>query len=226
MAIKKRVYIVITIISLVLYLAGVASGIFISNYFMSKTSQEVKTLSETIENIKVDTENFQLEQLYLSSIGKEGSCKFLVSSIDELEKELRFFWDRLPKRLEEFEKYGQVTEEYNKLKRDYTFALLRTWMFSYTLREQCDKNIVPILYFYSKSCEECLNQGIELDNYKVYSASIGKRVFVFTVDLDIGEPIVTIIKNTYNITETPSLIVNKDVYKGFMSTEELKKISV
>lgn len=220
----KKVYLIAAIISFVLYVAGVLTGIFTERYVSSSALKEVETLKGSMASMQTDMENLQLQQLYLSVVGEEKSCPFLVSSVSQLEKELTIFWGKLPKRLEEFERYGTITKEYEELKKDYTFVLLRTWMLSTDLRDRCDKTIVPILYFYSKDCNECSDFGLVLDNAKSEQETKDVRVMVFTVDLYMNEPIVNIIKDTHSITYAPSIIINKEVYKGVLSEEEIGKI--
>lgn len=220
----KKVYLIAGILSLVLYVAGIVTGIFTERYTSSSALREVESLKETMNSLQTDMENVQLQQLYLSIVGEEKACTFLISSVSQLEKELTSFWGKLPKRLEEFERYGKVTKEYEELKKDYTFVLLRTWMLSSDLRERCDKNIVPILYFYSKDCEECLDFGLVLDKVKVSQEAKGRKVMIFTIDLYMNEPIVNIIKDIYSITYAPSIILNKNLYKGTLSDSEIGKI--
>jgi len=221
---EKKIYIVAAILSLILYMAGVVTGIFTERHVSSSTLKEIEFLKQTMKYLQRDMENAQLQQLYISTIGGEEACSFLISSISQLEFELTDFWDKLPKRLEEFEKYEKTTESYQELKNDYTLVLLRTWMLSSDLREKCNKDVVPILYFYSKDCDECIDFGATLDRVKSDEETKGKDVMIFTVDMYMNTPIVNIIKDTYNITYAPSIIINKDVYKGVMSYDEIEKI--
>jgi len=213
--IPRRVYIVSLILSLILYAAGVLTGIFTERYITSKTWREIQELQESMEKIKYDIENLQLQDMLFLTLGRKESCKFLSSLMGEIESELSTFWSKLPPRLEEYEFFGEVPESYIKLKKDYTFVALRAWIISLNLKEQCDPNILPVLYFYSKNCKECLEQGYAMDRFRVLAKSIGKTPMVFTLDLEMDEPVLSIIKKIYNLTEAPSIILDSKVFRGF-----------
>lgn len=213
--IPKRVYIFSLVLSLILYVAGILTGILTERYLTSKTWREIQELQRNIEKIRYDVENLQLQDMLFLTLGRKESCEFLSSLMSEIENELSIFWSKLPPRLEEYELFEEVPESYNKLKKDYTFVALRAWIISLNLKEQCDPNILPVLYFYSRNCEECLKQGYAMDRFRELAKAIGKTPMVFTLDLEMEEPVLLVIRRIYNLTEAPSIILDSNVFKGF-----------
>jgi hypothetical protein len=217
---KKKIFFLAGIATIILYFLGILTGYFIQKDVLLKTEEDLNKIQEEFKTYKENLETVQLEQLYISTYQGESSCNFLVSIINEMQKNLSYFWSKLPSKLEVYEKYSQIQPEYVELKRDYTMLSIRAWLLSLNVKEKCGKDIVPVLYFYSKECERCIEQGDVLDKLR----SEDKRLAVFTIDINLNESIITVIKNTYNITEAPSLVVEKNTsLKGFTSEEQLKQ---
>jgi len=214
--IPKEAYFIIAGISIVLYLAGVFTGILTERYLSQKTLEELRKLNEEINNLRVETENLQLESLLFLASPSEKNCQILSSLMQNIEAELREFWKKLPARLEAYEKYGPITAEYEELKRNYAFVSIRAWIISKTLKERCDPNIVPVLYFYSRyNADECLKQGFALDNFRRYAKENGKIPMVFTIDMTLDEPIIKVILDSYGITRAPAVIIDSKVFQGY-----------
>ncbi len=211
----------VAIISFILYIAGIITGISVQNFFLTQTELQISQLEDTINSLKTKTENLQIENLYLSTLG-EKSCNFLISSSNQIQNELSYFWDKLPKRLEEYEKTNPITPEYAQLKRDYTFVVLRSWLISLSIKEKCNKEIIPTLYFYSKDCNNCIEQGKILDQLKNQT----KQFSVFIIDFNSDEPVVKAIKDVYNITQVPSFVINNIAFQGFKTFDELRRIII
>ena len=217
---RKKLLLIAGITTIVLYFMGILTGYFVQVKVLSTTQEELKKIQEEFYDYKQNLENIQLEQLYLTTHQGELSCKILISTIDEMHNNLAYFWDKLPSKLEVYEKYSEIQPEYVKLKRDYTLLSIRTWLLSLDVKEKCGEEIIPALYFYSGDCDSCINQSYVLDNLKKENPNFS----AFIVDFNLDEPIVKIIKNVYNVTEVPSFIINDKLYSGYRSLEQMKKI--
>ncbi len=210
--VNRQIYLNAAVLTIILYVLGIFTGFFLYKSQMEETSKELETL-------RVKLENLQLENMYLTTNQGSLSCKFLSVSLKNLEKKIMEFSKRLPRRLESYEKYGKVNSEYEKLKRDYMLLSLRTWILASSIKDRCGRDIIPILYFYSKDCDTCVKQGEELD--KIRS---DPRVMIFVVDYNLDEPIVKIIEDSYNVTTVPSLIIDEKLVSGFRNATELRKL--
>ena len=220
---RKRLLIIASITTIILYSLGILTGYFIQENILSKTQEELKKIQEEFFEYRSNLENLQLEQLYLTTYQGELRCDFLVSSINDINQRMYYFWSKLPPRLEKIEKFEGIEPEYTKLKRDYTLLSIRAWLLSLNVKEKCREKIFPVLYFYSsdsKKCEKCVGQGVVLDEVKKKHDEFS----AFLVDFDMDEPIVKAIKSAYNITKLPAFVIDKKIYEGFKSLDEFEKI--
>ena len=217
---KKKLILIASITTIILYSLGVLTGYFIQEKVLSKTQEELNKIKEEFFEYRSNLENLQLEQLYLTTYQGELRCDFLVSSISDINQRMYYFWSKLPPRLENFE---GIEPEYTKLKRDYTLLSIRAWLLSLNVKEKCGEKIFPVLYFYSsdsKKCEKCVEQGVVLDEIKKKHNEFS----AFLVDFDMDEPIVKAIKSAYNITKLPAFVIDKKIYEGFKNLDEFEKI--
>lgn len=217
---ERKLYIVTGITTVVLYITGILTGFYIYTMTREKASEDFKKLEDEISKYRNRLESLQLEQLYLTSYQGELGCRFLTSSIDSVQKDLSYFIGKLPKRLEVYEKYSNIDQNYEKLKKEYMLVSLKAWLISLSIRDKCKENIIPILYFYSKNCTSCIQQGYVIDGIREEN----ENVLVFTIDLNLNEKWIKIIKDMYNITKAPALIIGDQSYQGFKTYEELINI--
>lgn len=209
----RKIYILAAVLSLIFYFVGVFTGFFIQNSTLKYTEQRVSILQRRVENL-------QLEYVYLSTSNDKFSCKFLSSLLDDTSKDMWSIRDELVK-LESNPK-SQNSYNYLDLKREYSLASVRAWILNSAIKERCDENVTVVLYFYSIPCDKCLEQGNILDQLK--SDTFGSKLRVFVLDVGVDEPIVETLKNTYLITETPSLVIGNQTFQGFLDKSMLKDI--
>jgi len=67
-----------------------------------------------------------------------------------------------------------------------------------------------------------IGENITIDDLRKEYFKDKLRVFVLNVDTD--ESIVQVLKKTYNITETPSIVIRESTYIGLMEREKLSEI--
>ena len=235
---KKRNYIILfaIIASIVLYLSGVLSGLYANKIVEKSTARDISSLKlETSKDLDIlqryvnflDTnlKNMQLEQTFTESLTEEEMCTFSIISINELFNQLSYYWDRLPYRIEEYERYNEPVEEYNLLKQQYAHLSIRTWIMARSQHEKCNIDLVHGLYFYSADCEECIKQGEQLDKLNSMITEAGREIVMFPIDFYLEQPIVNNLKEYYGINFTPAIIINDKVFQGrlFKADELLPK---
>lgn len=213
---RQRVYILAAISSLLLYAVGVFTGAMILSYTDSKSSKELALLQDEIRGYGSDLEAIELEQLYLASGQSELGCKFIVNSLNRIQADLRYFLDRLPEKLEVFEAENPTDQGYEELKKEYMTVSLKAWLLSLSVKEKCGEDISPILYFYTRDCETCIEQGQTLDQARQEAG-----VLVYTIDLNLESDAVSIVKEAYGVSTAPSLIIGDKSYQGPVSYREL-----
>ncbi|HYD03051.1 MAG TPA: hypothetical protein VEC16_02015 [Alphaproteobacteria bacterium] len=217
--IKRSTLVVIAVIlSAVLFFAGLISGLsyskFVEYRLEENTKKEVGFLIEYVDELDTELQSLQLQERFIDSMDEDYSCQFSDAYFSEINPELIHYWSILPTRLEEYERNNEDTEEYLALKKEYTKVSLRAWIAAKENYEKCNTEIVPILYFYSKDCEVCVEQGQQLDELAEMLTNRGKSLTVFTVDYNYDEPTLNLIKTYYNITSVPAIIANENVLQG------------
>ena len=110
----------------------------------------------------------------------------------------------------------------SELEKDYSLLSVRAWILNSYVTEKCVEDKVVILYFYSVPCSDCIKQGNILDDLREKKFKDRLRVFVLNYDSD--EEIVKVLKKTYNITETPSIVIGNSTYVGLMERDKLSDI--
>jgi len=230
---KTGIIVVAVIVSIVLYLAGVFSGLHANKLIKEETEQDIYTLKEEtkqdleslqnyVDFLDKSLKNMQLEQTFMETLTSEEMCAYSAISLDELFNQLGYYWDRLPFRMEEYERYNEPSEEYNLLKQQYAHLSIRAWIIAKNQYEKCNKDMVNGLYFYSADCEECIAQGEQLDDLNKKMKDLNKDMVLFPIDFFLNDTIVVNLKKYYSIKSTPALIINNEVYQGrLFSSDEL-----
>jgi len=192
-----------------------SQGFFLGSYLENlRFEQLYKELNE--QRYEFDT--ILLEYEYMLSLKDSEKCDFIwtgyYKNLKNLEKK------RLM--LEKYKDEGKVNEEgYQLAKADYINTEIRYWLLSMDLEKVCKSNATTILYFYGKkeTCDKCEDQAMILSYLKkLYQEDL----LVFSID---GEQkgVVELLKDQYNITEYPTLIVNGEKH-GYLSSNELRDI--
>ena len=232
---RKTIIVTAVIISVVLYMAGVLSGIFANKIVKEETKQDISALKKEtrqdldslqtyVEFLDTNLKNMQLEQTFTETLNHDEMCKFSSISMNELVNQLGFYWSKLPFRLEEYEKNNKVTDEYLLLKDQYSHLSIRTWMLAKSQYERCSVNVVHGLFFYSANCDMCVDQGRQIDSLNKKISSGGSSLIMFPVDFNSKQMIVRSLKGYYSINSTPAIIINDKVFQGRLFTsEELMK---
>lgn len=232
---KKYIIFFAIALSIILYFAGVFSGLYanklvkesteadISN-LKKETSKDLELLQSYVDFLDSNLKNMQLEQTFIETLDDRQMCNFSRISLNELFSQLTYYWGKLPYRIEEYEKYNELSRDYNILKKEYAHLSIRTWILARSQHKKCNIDLVHGLYFYSADCEKCIKQGEQLDILGNKIKQQGREIIMFPIDFYLEEPIVENLKKYYDIRSTPAIIINDQVMQGrlFTSNELLK----
>lgn len=202
---QKRIYLIAALLSLLFYIVGVMSGLFIEKSMTDYTEEKVKSLQRSMENL-------QLEYAYLSIIGKDLSCDSLSLIVSENTKKVRGLGKELETDREDFE----------DLRRDYALLSTKAWILTRYMKDKCVDDMVVVLYFYSVPCQECIEQGHILDELR--ERYFQNKLFIFVLNANLDEPIVNVLKSTHHISSTPALVIENKTYNGLIAEERLRGI--
>jgi len=196
------------ILTLILFLLGIFVGFYLNQKKI-----------ETIENLEKDllVSLQDIDTLY-TQINKSELCKskkyldYINNELDKYAIKLTYLEESL----------GKNHEVVIRLKKPYNVLLIKHYLLMKEM-EDCEK-LVIILFFYSNRPEFIglsENEGIILGHIREkYGVD---KVKVYALDVDLGLRTVESIKEQYNITSYPSLIINDKTY-GYLNKEELEKI--
>lgn len=212
--IRKDKYAVALVITIMVFTLGFLLGNFFDNYKMSY-------VEEVAKQQELEFTSLQLQYLYLESIQGTEKCPALYQT---LENNIRTLAPTLNQMMD-YEKSKDVNStNYLFLKRQYLLANLKYWLLSEDFKKTCSGDSVTILYFFSNDCKICMeSQGVILSNLK---QAFEDKLLIFAIDSDFTEePMVTLLKNKYNVTKYPTLIINdQKVEQALTRNELLQKI--
>jgi len=233
---ERSIIILVAGMCILLYFAGVLSGLYANKItekktqtsltnlkretradletFKSGTEEQIENLNDYIVFLESNINTVQVEQEFLETLPPEERCAFSELRMQDMIGQLQHYRDQLPFRLEAYERETPLTDEYKILKQQYNALSIRTWIFARAHRAECATALVDGLYFYSASCEGCVEQGEELDAFTQAMEQTGQSVMLFTIDADADDSMIRFLRAYYDITRLPALVLNDVVYTG------------
>lgn len=202
--VKKIKYFVVFIITTLVFLVGVWAGQIIVNYRfgnLEKAQMDLRTQTATLET----------QYLLIA----QNPCFLLEST--KLDQELYEMGEKLS-HMEQT--YGKNSEDVKGLKEYYSLLELRHWLFLEQIKTKCEKkDFTIILYFYSNlgDCEKCSDQGYIL----TFLREKYPNLKIYSFDVNIDNPALDWIRDSYRIKETPTLIINGEKHVGFIDEAEI-----
>jgi hypothetical protein len=221
---RGKLILLVLVLSLVLYGAGVLSGLFANQLLEHRVTTNLTLLREYIDSSALDVKNIQLQQLFVEDF-QEGSCDFRELYLTHLEAQLSTYWDRLPARLEEFDARNLSSDDYIGLKREYIRHSLRMWLIAANTERDCPgTKFLPILYFYSAACKDCVQQGESFDEFKRVMDARNMTVIVFPIDINYWDDTVYLLVQYYNVTEVPAIVSGQRLFTGLLTATDLERL--
>lgn len=221
---QSSIIIVAIIVSIILYVAGVMTGLNANKLVEKQVKGEITDIKTLLDDSALDLKSIQLQQYYIDNFPQEDRCQLLDIYAGHLYDQINSFWQVLPSRLESYDQQTQQSPEYTALKREYIRLSLRFWLTTVNAREQCDnQDLIGILYFYTPECENCVAQGEAFDHFQLLLKR-QKNIIVFPIDATFEDDTVYMLKQFYNITSYPTVIINGKAVQGrVVSAKELQE---
>lgn len=196
-----------------IYLAAFAitTLIFLLGLWVGNQLNQLKldSLSELEQNIRTSTISTELQYQLLA----ENPC--LVVNSTALAEELASIGTKLTFMEEEL---GKDDARVLQLKEYYSLLEIRHWLFLTKAKQECEfGDYGVVLFFYSNAgdCPDCDEQGLVLSyvhkKYPIFN--------IYSFDVNIANPAVATIKQLYNVTGTPTLVIEGKSVTGFQSRE-------
>lgn len=205
-AISTEKYIIAAIITVGIFLLGLLLGLVIEG-------KRVAYIEDVGKEQNLEYNSLQLQYAFMDQLSKEENCDAVSKTFEDNIKKL----ETARNRLEEFDENAKLNKkEFELLKREYALAQVRYWLLARRTIEVCKKEISTILYFFSdeKECHDCDKQAFVLTYLKKLFKD---KLLIFSFDSkQEDEPLIAILKHTYNITEFPSLVIEGNRISGLM----------
>ncbi|MEM2916111.1 MAG: hypothetical protein QXT19_02020 [Candidatus Woesearchaeota archaeon] len=202
--VKRQTYISMILLLILVFATGIIVGRSVSN-------PELSEVNKFIKQSELATESYLIEQELFA--GMEKNCDLAKLRLSALSREL---W-QLGKLLgSETAKEDLGMANYDFLKRKFHLMQIKTYTLYHRLSQDCAVDVPVILFYYSQNDSKSLEQGAILD--KLVS---GFDVTVFAIEYNYS-PELRFLEDYYEISTTPSIVVNFDIVrKGLTPYEEL-----
>lgn len=149
----------------------------------------------------------------------ESECEYLVEENRKLGD--RIYSEGL--KIETYENANKLTDAILTEKKRYALLDLQFWKNSIEIRKMCGQEFATVIYFYSqfnKTVDEKLMDRILWD----FKQRCGRATIYITFPADMGLSSINLIRSLYNLTETPSVLINeKTLLTGAVSLDELNR---
>ena len=214
MTIDRKVYVkkhlAALAITLIVFTIGIMIGLQVSD-------SRISAITNTARLQRVQFESLQLQYAFLNT-AQNTSCTAFTTALDQNVYAL----ENARTKLESYIEDAKDEEEFIIAKREYMITELRYWLLAQQAKKVCEKESVSVLFFYERNqlCEDCNTQGIILTYLK---EKFKEKLLVFSLDADLEDPMIDLVKDNYNITEIPSIVVEEKVFVGFTTKEFLEK---
>ncbi len=171
-------------------------------------------LNDEIRQSDLETETFTVLQNYMEQ-NHESYCGLAEAQLPEISER----GAELGQRLERFDERGRYDQdEYDYLRDRYYNNQLRLYMMLSDYKDECDAEENKVLFFFDDSTDS-QRQGAVLDEIVM---DTDLQVFAFNTETD-DSLIIEILEIDYNITQSPTLIVDdEEKIEGFISEGELR----
>jgi hypothetical protein len=195
-SIKRYLMATSLVIAIVLFLAGFGLGL---TFDKLRTSE----IDNLMTKSQIDMESFLLQQQLLSKSLDAGTCAIAKTKFIELQNQRA----EIGQKLDAYSSKTISQTELNNLKRKHIILSVSSLTVLENLKKSCGfADLDGILFFYSTQETTSSKQGLILDEvYKRFPESVA--IFAFDVDFH-QEPLVDFFTTKYNITETPTIVVN------------------
>ncbi|MCX6775053.1 MAG: thioredoxin family protein [DPANN group archaeon] len=211
-SVKKYLMITSFIIAIVLFFAGLGLGLA----FDKMRTSEIDTL---MTKNQIDMESFLLQQQLLSNNLDAATCNLAKTKFIELQAKRA----EIGQKLDTYSTKVISQTELDNLKRKHIILSVNSMIMLDSLKTDCGfANLDAILFFYASQDSESTRQGLVLD--EVYNR-FPDAVVIFAFDANFEqEPLIDFLKAKYNITTTPTVIINdKPKHEGLTSVDEIVK---
>lgn len=205
--ISFKTYAAAFVISAFLFAIGILTGAFIAQDAANQLASEIGLLESRTSELEV--------LLLFNPNATTTLCPFYQSTLTEFDRETTEFGVKIDA-LEHSQ--GPTNQNVLKLKREYTLKQVRDYLLSQKINAECGVNTQTMLYFYSRDCPQCIQQGLVGPPLK----RDHPELLIYALDASLDMPAVNALMQIHGITKYPTLVLNGEKLQGFHSKEQIE----
>lgn len=194
----------ICLIAAFIFSFGTLLGYLLSSY----TKSNLKIIEDGINN---DLIEIQLQKDLLSKYPcADATLNRLTDRLASVGETLDF--------LEQ--KFGLNNPDVKNIKKLYILLQINHFTIEQEKNTQCNGNDTLILFFYSNNNEE--EKGKDIANILSYIRANNKNVKTYTFDASVPVDSIETMRNYYNITALPAVIINNQLIRNIKSVNDIE----
>ncbi len=199
--ISTGTYLLAFVLTVVVFSLGIYVGMVVDDSAKATVEEELVTLEQDL----------YLSRILLLTEQEMGEfCPIYSEKLEAVDSERELIGDRL----EYLESVREVYDE--ELRERYYYLEFENYLLMKKMKKECGKDYLLVLFFYDGS-EISEEQGAELDELRASDS----RVKVFSFEGGSDSAVVEVLREQYNITDCPSVVVDSEAFSGFYTSEEL-----
>lgn len=214
--IQKDVFWKAAIITVIVFGMGIWLGTFLE-------SNRISDIRDQYKKVEVDWADAKIQSSYLRLLDKKFCSEAIEQNI--------LFADRVYQeglKIDRFETYNKLhkKQELRYEKQRYTLFKLEFWFNSIFLKEKCNATYTNLVYFYEDEASFTLKpkQETQAMILKEIKEKYGDQVMLVPIPLNLDISSAEMIKNVYNITIAPTILINEKIkLEDLHSFEEIEQ---
>jgi hypothetical protein len=213
MALKKRLFIIAFVITILIFSAILLLGKIMNDNRKVYVSDQMQIIN--------DLNELQVYSLMTDVYGDKMACVAFNKKLEQWDHSL---WDLGSK----LENYRAATEEFQKdpfyleQKKKFNENEVLYLMFLTKVKKECKFNQDIISFFYQNSgdCKKCDDQSFILTDIKM---DLESNVSIFSFDKDLNLTNTNILMEYYDIKELPCIVINEQKFCGIQDKKTILK---
>ena len=169
------------------------------------TRSRISELEAMYSELELNLRNFELQYLYTTTFNRSLSCSFLNLELTNILEDV----DEFLRLLSTHQDGGSDVADIEK---KYMVLVVQHWLMTERIKKDCGRDIESVLYFHTPERDPLVGHCLS----EIRSSSENFLVFPLRLDLDVS--IVNALKEVYNITKIPTVIINNSIrYEGLIN---------
>lgn len=209
---KFYIFLEAFLVATFLFTFGILVGIFIEN-------ARVNTLEKDFANLEVDIMD---ARLISDLIGKSG-CE--LSMQENIKFADRVFFEA--NKLTKYENSNQITDAIKTEHKKYDLLRIMILMNSINIKQKCKVAYHDVVYIYKYDnplLSERAKQSVISNLLSDIKNKLGDKVLLLSLAGDMNSPSVELLRNQYNITELPTILIDEKIkVTEINSAEDIEK---